>query len=340
MNIAQKPRPLGYAQAEPRRARLNGVFGVIEKYIGAERLGLVVALIALAVLMGLLAPDKFLRPVNILNIALAISIIGLAAIAETVVMVSGGLDVSVSAIVGLASVFAAIAIKYTDNVVIGVLAGLAMGTLAGMVNGLLVTVGRINPVITTLATLSVFAGAAYIITDGQAVGVTNDTFNSIGNGRFFEIPIPVLILLFVAVVMGIFLSRTDIGRNIYAMGGNPAAARLAGINLNRYKLGIYMAGGLICGLAAVISTGRTNSGIPTTAQTDLSFQAITAAVLGGTALAGGKGTVVGTLIGVIIIGMLNNGMIILNVQTFWQMVARGLLLIFAVLLQLWQTRKR
>jgi ribose transport system permease protein/L-arabinose transport system permease protein len=124
------------------------------------------------------------------------------------------------------------------------------------------------------------------------------------------------------------------------MGGNPVAARLAGINLNRYKMGIYLLSGLVCGLAAVISTGRTNSGIPTTTQTDLNFQAITAAVLGGTALAGGKGTIVGTLLGVVIIGTLNNGMIILGVPVFYQMLGRGFLLIFAVLLQEWQMRRR
>ncbi len=303
-------------------------------------LGLLVALIILFVLISVLAPSKFLRPVNMMNIALAISVTGLVAIAETIVMISGGLDVSVSAIVGLASVTAAIGVRATNSWVLGVLAGLLAGLLAGAVNGGLITKGRMNPVITTLATISVFSGLAYLVTKGQAVGVSNDTFNSIGNGRVFGIPIPVIILVVMAVVMTIFLNRTDIGRNIYALGGNPNAARLAGINLNRYKMGIYMLCGVVCGLAAVISTGRTNSGIPTTTQTDLNFQAITAAVLGGTALAGGKGTLVGTLLGVLIIGTLSNGMIILGVPIFYQMLGRGLLLIFAVLLQEWQMRRR
>ena len=303
-------------------------------------MGLLVALIILFVLISVLAPSKFLRPVNMMNIALAISVTGLVAIAETIVMISGGLDVSVSAIVGLASVTAAIGVRATNSWVLGVLAGLLAGLLAGAVNGGLITKGRMNPVITTLATISVFSGLAYLVTKGQAVGVSNDTFNSIGNGRVFGIPIPVIILVVMAVVMTIFLNRTDIGRNIYALGGNPNAARLAGINLNRYKMGIYMLCGVVCGLAAVISTGRTNSGIPTTTQTDLNFQAITAAVLGGTALAGGKGTLVGTLLGVLIIGTLSNGMIILGVPIFYQMLGRGLLLIFAVLLQEWQMRRR
>jgi L-arabinose transport system permease protein len=326
--------PSSATMAQLRRAE------AVKRFLNIESLALIVALVVLVLLISSLAPGKFLRPVNLMNIALAISVTGLVAIAETVVMISGGLDVSVSAIVGLASVGAAMVVRATNSWELGVAAGLAVGLAAGAVNGGLVTVGRMNPVITTLATISVFSGLAYLITDAKAVGVSNDTFNSIGNGRVMGIPIPVMILVVVAAAMIIFLTRTDIGRNIYAMGGNPNAARLAGINLDRYKIGIYLLCGMICGLAAVISTGRTNSGIPTTTQTDLHFQAITAAVLGGTALAGGKGTLLGTLLGVIIIGTLTNGMIILGVPVFYQMLGRGLLLIFAVLLQQWQTRRR
>ena len=337
-NTPQPNQSTGSAQATPAwRQRLSSAGG---RAANIEGLGLLVALIILFVLISVLAPSKFLRPVNMMNIALAISVTGLVAIAETIVMISGGLDVSVSAIVGLASVTAAIGVRATNSWVLGVLAGLLAGLLAGAINGGLITKGRMNPVITTLATISVFSGLAYLVTKGQAVGVSNDTFNSIGNGRVFGIPIPVIILVVMALVMTIFLNRTDIGRNIYALGGNPNAARLAGIDLNRYKMGIYMLCGAVCGLAAVISTGRTNSGIPTTTQTDLNFQAITAAVLGGTALAGGKGTLVGTLLGVLIIGTLSNGMIILGVPIFYQMLGRGLLLIFAVLLQEWQMRRR
>lgn len=335
MSISSSSANVGREVAPPGTQQRRG-----PRILRDERLGLILALIALALLISLLAPSKFLRPVNIMNIILAISITGLVAIAETVIMISGGLDVSVGAIVGISSVFAALAIKATNNVLIGVLAGLVMGVITGGINGLLITRGRMNPVITTLATVSVYAGFAYIISNGQAVGISNDTFNQIGNGRALGIPIPVLILVAIAALGIIFLNRTDLGRNIYAIGGNPVAARLAGINLDRYKMGIYVLGGVICGLAGVISAGRTNSGIPTSTQTDLNFQAITACVLGGTALAGGKGTVLGTLLGVLIIGVLNNGMIILNVQTFWQMVARGMLLIFAVLLQDWQSRRR
>jgi ribose transport system permease protein len=147
-------------------------------------------------------------------------------------------------------------------------------------------------------------------------------------------------MLAISFLVYVLLRFTDIGRNIYAMGGNPTAARLAGINLNRYRLFLYTLSGLIAGVAAVILTARAQSGQPLSGSQGLEFQSITAAVLGGTALSGGKGTIVGTLLGVLIIGTLNNGMTLLGVQTFWQEVARGVLLIVATLIQIWQAREK
>jgi ribose transport system permease protein/L-arabinose transport system permease protein len=211
--------------------------------------------------------------------------------------------------------------------------------LCGLLNGAIITYGRLNAVITTLGTLYVFRGIAYIVTDAKPIGVQDPRFNAIGSGRIFEIPIPLLMLAVVSVVFMIFLRYTDIGRNIYAMGGNPVAARLSGINLNRYRLGIYVLSGVIAGVAAIILTARTNSGQPASGSIGLEFQAITAAVLGGTALSGGKGTIVGTLLGVIVIGTLNNGMILMGIETFYQELARGVLLIAATLIQVWQSRE-
>jgi ribose transport system permease protein/L-arabinose transport system permease protein len=255
-----------------------------------------------------------------------------------VVIISGGLDISIGSIVGLCSAAAALAMVSIDNAAVGIGAALAMGLAAGMVNGLLITVGRINPVITTLGTLSAYRGIAWIMTGGYAVGVSNKTFNSIGSGEILGIPIPLVILIVVAVLFYIFLGYTDVGRNIFAMGGNPNAARLAGINLNRYKVGIYMLSGLCAALAAIVLTARTNSGQPASGSAGLELEAITAAVLGGTAMSGGVGSVVGTMLGVLIIGTLNNGMILLNVPSFYQFVARGVLLIVAMLIQNWRTR--
>lgn len=298
---------------------------------GGTNLGLLVALLVLGFIISLRAPN-FLTGQNLLNIALAVSLLGIVSIAQTVVIVSGGLDISIGSIAGLSSVSAAIAVGAATSAAAGVVTGVIVGTLAGLGNGLIITVGRVNPVIATLATFSAYRGFAFIITDGRAVGVTDATFNSLGSGRIAFVPIPVIVLLGVAIGFMILLRFTDIGRNIYAMGANPIAARLAGISLDRYKLGIYALSGAAAGLAGVLLTARTTSGQPASGSQGLELEAITAAVLGGAALAGGRGSVGGALLGVLIIGTLSNGLILMNVPTFYQLVAKGLLLIFAIVL--------
>ncbi|MBK8050185.1 MAG: ABC transporter permease [Anaerolineales bacterium] len=305
--------------------------------IDPQLLGLAVALGILVLIIGVQVPGKFFRISNLLNIGQAVTLIGLTGLASTVVIISGGLDISIGSIVGLCSA-AALAMVTLDNAAFGIVAAVGIGLTAGMVNGLLITVGRINPVITTLGTLSAYRGIAWIMTGGYAVGVSNKAFNSIGSSEILGIPTPLVILIVVAVLFQIFLAYTDVGRNIFAMGGNPTAARLAGIGLNRYKLGIYMLSGLCAALAAIVLTARTNSGQPASGSAGLELEAITAAVLGGTAMSGGVGSVLGTMLGVLIIGTLNNGMILLNVPSFYQFVARGVLLIVAMLIQNWRTR--
>lgn len=301
--------------------------------------GLFLALLFLVVIIGVQTPDKFFRPVNLLNIGLAITAVGLVAIAQTVIIISGGLDISVGSVVAISGVAAAFAMQAVPNVVFGVIVGLLVGALAGLINGLVITYGRIIPVIATLGTLSIFRGIAFIATNANPVGVVNKDFNALGSGWLFGIlPVPVLILIIVWLVAFIFLKYTDIGRNVFVMGGNPLAARLAGISLNRYKIGLYTVCGLITGLAGVVMTARANSGQPN-AGIGLELESITGAVLGGTVMAGGRGGVVGTLLGVLIIGTLNNGMILLGVPTFYQQVARGLLLVIAMLLQNTRIRK-
>lgn len=299
--------------------------------VGATNLGLILALIALGTFISLQTPN-FLTPTNLLNIALAVSLLGIVAIAQTVVIVSGGLDISAGSIAGLASVSTALIVGATETAAAGIVGGVIVGGLAGLGNGLIITVGRVNPVIATLATLSAYRGLAFIVTDGKAVGVTNQAFNSLGSGRLAFIPYPVIVLILVAVGFGILMRYTDLGRNIYAIGSNPAAARLAGIGLDRYKLGIYALSGAAAGLAGVLLTARTTSGQPASGSQGLELEAITAAVLGGAALSGGRGTVVGAILGVFVIGTLNNGLILMNVPTFYQLVAKGLLLVFAVVL--------
>lgn len=196
-----------------------------------------------------------------------------------------------------------------------------------------------NAIIVTLGTMAIFRGIAFILSDGQSISIFSDTFRFIGTGRVLGLPVPIRILIVTAIAFQIFLARTIVGRNYYAIGGNPIVARLAGLNITRYRLGIYTLSGLMAAVAGILLAARTGSGQPISGSQGLELEAITAAFPGGCAMKGGKGTVVGALLGVAIIGVLNNGMILTSVPTFYQLLAKGSLLILAVLLSEYQQNK-
>ncbi len=286
-----------------------------------------------------LRPDVFFLLRNILNIGQAIAILGVLAAAQTIVIVSGGLDISVGAVVGLSTVCIALAVGWTDSPTISILFGIAVGAVAGLVNGLIITIGRINAVIATLGTMAVFRGVAFIISNGQSISIFDPAFRFIGSGKVFGAPVTILALLVTVAVFFVLMGYTVIGRNIYAIGGNPLVARLAGLNVRGYQIGIYTLSGATAGLAGMLLAARTGSGQPISGSDGLELEAITAAVLGGCALTGGKGTIVGGLLGVLIIGVLDNGLILTSVPTFYQMVAKGILLIAAVIIAEQQARR-
>lgn len=330
------------AVAEPRLMPRRGT-GTLRRLLGstgAQNLSLLVALLLLIAIFGAARPDAFFSTRNLAAIMSAIAILGIVAMAQTMVIVSGAIDVSVGSIVGLASVCAALAMTHVDSPLAGIVAAVAAGGLAGLVNGLLVTKGRVNPIITTLATLAIFQGIAYIVSNGRAIGVLNTDFNWIGSGRVAGVPITVLVFIVIAALMIFLTKATDIGRNVYALGGNPNAARLAGIRTERYRVGVFVLTGLVCGIAAVLLTARSTSGQPSSGSAGLELESITAAFLGGCAMAGGRGTIIGTILGVLIIGTLNNGMLLMMVPNFYQLVARGLLLLAAVMIMEFRMGRR
>jgi ribose transport system permease protein len=204
-----------------------------------------------------------------------------------------------------------------------------MGLFIGYINSLLVNRLKLEAFIATLATMSIFRGLAFIICGGKAVFVTNAAFLKMGSGRFFGIPIPVIIFLISFIVFIIILDRTRFGRNVYMVGGNATAARLAGINAQKLRTKIYMIAGGFAALGGILQAGRMSSGQPSTSE-GLEFDAVTAVVLGGVAMSGGVGTLSGALIGLFIMQGFNNGLMMLNVPSFWQTVSRGLLLIVAL----------
>jgi ribose transport system permease protein/L-arabinose transport system permease protein len=187
--------------------------------------------------------------------------------------------------------------------------------------------------------MAIIRGIAFIMSDGQSISIFNDTFRFIGVGVFLGLPIPIWVLIVTALLFQVFLSKTVIGRNVYALGGNPVVARFSGINLTTYRLGIYVMSGAAGGIGGILLAARTGSGQPISGSQGLELEAITAAVLGGSALQGGKGTIAGALLGVAVIGVLNNGMILTAVPTFYQLLAKGSLLILAVIVAEYQLNR-
>ena len=327
------------SEATTMQSRQNFSFNRILGRIGIQNLSLLLALAVLLLVFGYLRGDVFFSTRNLTNIGMGVAILGVLAISQTSVIVSGGLDISVGSIVGLTTVATAMAIEATGTAGAGLAAGLVVGALAGLMNGLLINYGRINAVIVTLGTMSIFRGVAFLLSDGQSISIFNDSFRWIGIGRVFGLPAPIWILILVAVGFYVFMHKSIVGRNYYAIGGNPIVARLSGLNLNTYRVSIYVLSGVAAGIGGILLAARTGSGQPISGSQGLELEAITAAFLGGCAMQGGKGTVIGALLGVAIIGVLNNGMILTAVPTFYQMLAKGTLLILAVLLAEYRLNK-
>jgi ribose/xylose/arabinose/galactoside ABC-type transport system permease subunit len=359
-------QPTSKDSQKKRNDTLRRVIGSI----GADNLSLIFALIALVFLVtivsgwfGLEGGSKFFSWQNLMNsLAQAIVIVGLLAVGETVVIIAGALDISVGSIASIGSVVSAsvlvgvgtvgaLAFLPTGNVLVAVIAGIVAGMIAGVVNGVIITTFRVNSIIATLGTLAAFAGFAFLLApDGKPVGVltqpeftwlaqgrflTNAPIPPLGAGKWTGIPVLTVILIIVAILTHILMTYTDFGRAIYAIGGNATAARLAGINLTQIYIIMYMISGGISGLAGVLLTARTTSGNPING-VGLELQAITAVFLGGAATTGGRGTILGTFLAVIMVGVLNNGMNLLGFNTFIQRVALGLLLIAAVAISQWR----
>ncbi|MFB7620682.1 ABC transporter permease [Kitasatospora sp. NPDC056181] len=303
--------------------------------IGGQNLSLVCALGAVLAVFGTLN-DNYLSWTNIQVIAEAATITGLLAVVQTVVIICGGLDISVGSQAGLASVVSAMAFTSAGSgAFAGMAAAVGVGALVGVLNGAVIVYGRVNPTIATLAGLAAYKGLAQLVSDGRAQGyVLNDAvFVFLGRGKIAGLPVMVWILILTALAVHVLLKYTDIGRNLYAIGGNDIAARLAGIAINKYLVAVYALIGVVAAVAGILLTARTGSGQPVSGSEGLELKAITAAALGGSALKGGRGGVGGTLLAVALLGALDNGLTVQGINSFWQNVAQGALLVVAVVVQ-------
>jgi len=291
-------------------------------------------LIVIAIVFQILNPN-YLSPANFRAIALLVAPIGVMSAGQTLVVLLGAMDISVGAQAGVASCVSAMAFTAWGSAFGSMAVAILLGIVIGILNGVIIVYGRINPIVATLGGLAAYKGVAQVITNGKAVGFVgaNKFYQAIGSGSFLGIPIAAWIFFIVAVIFYIFLNRTDMGRNIYAVGGNDMAARLAGINTNKYIIAAYAVVGVCGAIAGIMYTAKTGSGSPNVATAGYELQTVTAVALGGAVMTGGKGGIGSTVIAVLLIGALNDGLTSVNVSMFWQNIAQGLMLIAAVIIQ-------
>ena len=296
---------------------------------------LVLALLFIGCAIGV---ENFLSVANMKGLALAVSMTGMVACTMLFCLAAGDFDLSIGSVVATAGVVAALVMNKTGSITLGVLAALGAGAASGLINGLVVAKMRINALITTLATMQMVRGFGYIVSDYKAVGITAEDFFALGNARFLGLDVPIWITVACFLVFGFVLNRTVFGRDTLAVGGNAEAAHLAGIAVDRIKIIIFTAQGVRAAFAGVVLASRSTSGQPNTS-IGFELDVISACVLGGVSLTGGVGSMAFVIAGVLIMGIVQNAMNLLNIPPGYQYVARGLILLTAVLFDRWKRRK-
>jgi ribose transport system permease protein len=297
-----------------------------------RQLGTFAGLVALCVTLWAATPH-FLTVSNLLNVLEQTSINAIVAVGMTFVIISGGIDLSVGSVLALSGIVLAGALEAGVPAVGACALAFAVGSGCGLANGALITFGRLPPFIATLGMMSVARGAALMLAEGRPISGFSDGFRALATGRVLMVPAPVIITILIYAAAHFVLARTVFGRATYAIGGNEEAARLSGVQVRFHKTSVYGVAGLMSAAAAVILTARLNSAQPT-AGTMYELDAIAATVIGGTSLLGGEGTLVGALIGALIMGVLRNGLNLLNVSSFFQQVVIGVVIIGAVLIDM------
>ena len=295
-----------------------------------RRYGMLLVFLVMVVLASLLS-DRFLTTVNLLNVTRQVAINAILAAGMTAVIIAGGIDLSVGSVLAIAGAVGAGVMSSGASWFVGFVVILLIGLLFGITNGLFIAYGQLPPFIVTLATMALARGFLQVYTGGRAIAVSNSTFQWFGHGYVGSIPVPVIIMVLIYILAYTFFKHTKLGRLIYAVGGNEQACRMAGIPVNRVKVAIYGINGLMAGLVGMILTARLFSAQPT-AGVSYEMDAIAAVILGGTSLSGGRGNIGGTIVGAMIIGVLGNVFNLLNVSPFYQDVAKGLVILVAVLL--------
>jgi ribose transport system permease protein len=314
-------------------------FGSSAKTFIRENMGILIGLIILCIIITIVNPT-FLTSNNLMNVLRQTSTNLYLALAMTMVIIIGGIDLSVGSVMAVTGVATTMSIAMLDMpVLVAVGIGLLVGILFGAINGYVAATTVIPSFIITLATMNIARGAAYVMTDGQPVRVMSDSFNFIGSGYIGGfLPTPVLYLIIFLIVCYLIMNKTKLGRYLYAVGGNPEAARFSGINIKKVKFFAYTFSGFMAAVAGIVLASRMFSGQPT-AGNAAELDAIAAVVLGGTSMSGGIGKIGGTVIGALIIGVLSNGLNLMGVSSFWQYIVKGIVILVAVYADVIKRRK-
>ena len=306
-----------------------------------------IALIILCIVFGVLS-DKFFTASNGLNVLRQISVNICIAVGMTLIILTAGIDLSVGSVLALCGAVTAGLLKngltfHSMNLYVGftilgaILAGIIVGALLGFFNGLVITKFKVPPFVATLAMLTIARGLTMLYTNGFPISSFGDTFTYIGGGWLLGLPVPVWIAAIIVITAILITKKIKLGRYIYAIGGNESAAKLSGININRVKIIVYTIAGALAAVGGIIVTARLDSAQPN-AGTSYELDAIAAVVIGGTSLSGGRGSIWGTVLGAVIIGVLNNGLVLLDVSPFWQQVVKGAVILLAVIIDKMNTK--
>ncbi|MEX2442699.1 MAG: ABC transporter permease [Alkalispirochaeta sp.] len=290
--------------------------------------GMIIAFVLVCLVMWALTPH-FLTPTNLLNVVRQSSIIGVMAVGVTFVILSGGIDLSVGSVMAVSGMIAAGTMQNGGGIFLGIVVALGVGIAAGLVNGFLVTKGGITPFVVTLGMMSIARGATLIYSKGYPISGFSETFRFIGGGDILGIPFPIIIFFLVVLAGWAVLTQTRLGRYTYAIGGNEETVKLSGINSDFFKTMVYVISGATAAISALILTSRLNSAGPTAGLT-YELTVIAAVVIGGTSLSGGRGSVWGSLIGALLIAVINNGMNLMGISPYFQELVRGVIIILAV----------
>ncbi|MCI8374717.1 MAG: ABC transporter permease [Lachnospiraceae bacterium] len=306
--------------------------GILRRITKSNSFGIFIILLAMCLLLTLAVRDKFLSGSNIVSVIRQFSFYGILAIGMCMVIITAGIDLSVGSVFALAGVLACIAItKWNLPVFVSVLIGMAVGLVVGYFNGFCVTILKLPPMIATLGTMSIARGVAYTVTGGYPIGSLPDSFKFLGLGYIAGIPTPIVLMVVLAVLATLFLQKTVIGRWIYAIGGNEEGARLSGVPVNQIKRLVYALSGLMAAISGIAMAARLGVG-QSTSGLSYEMDAIAATVIGGASLSGGSGSILGAIIGAAIMGVLRNGLVLLDVSAYWQQTVIGIVIILAVTL--------